>query len=29
MSANPEEAKSQKAVFQTNQFKMTLGKNAP
>ena len=29
MSANPEEAKSQKVVFQTNQFKMTLGKNAP
>jgi hypothetical protein len=29
ISPNPEEAKSQKVVLVTNQFKMTLGKNAP
>jgi hypothetical protein len=29
MSPNPEEAKAQKVVFQTNQFKMQIGKNAP
>jgi hypothetical protein len=29
MSPNPEEAKAQKVIFQTNQFKMVLGKNAP
>jgi hypothetical protein len=28
-SPNPEEAKSQKVVLVTNQFKMTMGKNAP
>lgn len=29
MSVNPEEAKVQKQQFVTNQFKMTIGKNAP
>jgi hypothetical protein len=29
MCANPEEARVQKQSFVTNQFRMTIGKNAP